>query len=229
VIEGSVRGGAGGQVGRLLVRAHDPHSVQQRVDAERVVEGDGQGGAGGQVGRLLVRAGLPQGIQQPGDVVRIVEGNMVGSPLRRPVIGCVGEQGVPAPDKADRLRGVSLCGGVLAKAGGGTEQAAVFGGCREGRQAGGGGEAGCGIPEAGRGDAGAAGAAAVLVQVVGEPVGRPPVRVGAGAGADAGQRAADALAWGGGVSQGLLQPFLAEPVPFGVREFSRLPAASGHP
>jgi len=126
-----------------------------------------------------------------------------------------GMQGVQAPDKQGCGLGVAAVSGALAEAGRVTQQAAGLSGAGEGGQLARVGEAGRRGPEFCRRDEGPAGAAAVLVQVDGQPV----ARLGGfalGAGTDGGRRAADALARRGGVGQRLFQPVLAEGVPIGL-------------
>jgi hypothetical protein len=128
-------------------------------------------------------------------------------------------------DKARASARVAASGGAFEELRGGPVEAASASAGGEGGEvcwpgAGGGG------PETRRRDQGVPVAAAVLVEVVGQPVQRrsivasarrAPGVVRAGvAGADAGQRPADALARGGGVGQSLLQPVLGQLVPVGV-------------
>ena len=225
---------AGQQPGHLVPRARLPQHVQQPGHGERVVEG-GVGGriAGQQPGHLVLRALLPQPVQQVDHAARVVEGNIGGGP--GPGAGVTAEAGRTVGEVVSGIR-VTGCGCVLVQLGGGAVQAAGVGSMPEqGLVTGGGVGSRCG-PEACRGDLVLAVRAAVLIQVVGEPVhravggaslagGRLAVAVrGAGPGlagpgrarADAGQRPADALARDGGVGQGLVQPVLAQGVPFGV-------------
>ena len=82
----------------------------------------------------------------------------------------MGMDGVPELDEFCGLEGVSKLGGVLAEPGCVPEQAAVLGGLREGRHFTGAGKALRRCPEAGRGNVLAAGMAAVLLEVVSQPV-----------------------------------------------------------